>query len=59
VTPRLRQCGNPACRICAYNVPGEVPDSGHQDTLAELLLATAAVIVFGIFAFVLLPVLAS
>jgi hypothetical protein len=59
VTPRLRQCGNPACRICAYNVPGEVPDSGHQDTLAELLLATAAVIIFGIAAIVLWPLVAS
>lgn len=31
VTPRFRPCGNPDCRICAFNEPGKLPDSGHPD----------------------------
>ena len=44
--PSLRQCGNPACRICRNNVPGEPPDSGHppRESLASLFLGLAAIV---------------
>jgi hypothetical protein len=51
----LRPCGNPRCRLCN---PRPVHDD-RQDTLAELLLAGAAIVVLAFVAFVLLPVLAS
>lgn len=57
--PRLRQCGNPDCRICRWN-DDEHDDNGHpDDTLAELLIGAAAIAILFLMAVVLLPVLAS
>jgi len=55
---RLRSCGNPDCRICRLNVPGEPPDSGHPDErlgLAEALIGMAAIVVLFAVFFVILP----
>jgi len=60
--PFLRQCGNPACRICTRNIPGEPPDSGHpagEESLASLLVGAAFIVVALVFVLFLLPVLAS
>ena len=60
MTPRVRPCGNEACRICRHNIAGEAPDSGHpEESLASLLLGAAALLLLFVLAFVLLPVLAS
>jgi hypothetical protein len=59
--PSLRQCGNPACRICTANVPGEPPDSGHpagEESLASLFLGLAAIVVILLFVVLIVPVLA-
>ena len=48
----LRPCGRPGCRLC-----NPLPAEPNHETLAELLLATAAVVVLAFVAFVLLPVL--
>lgn len=59
MTPRLRPCGIPECRICRHNVPGEPPDSGHVEEPEPLVLAligTAALVVLFIVAFVVMPV---
>lgn len=60
MTPRLRPCDDPDCRICRHNVPGEPPDSGHVaegDELASALLGVAAIVLLFIVAFLLIPVL--
>jgi len=59
--PSLRQCGNPACRICTRNIPGEPPDSGHpagEESLASLFLGLAAIVVILLFVVLVVPVLA-
>jgi len=43
MTRRLRDCGNPACRICRWNRDDAPPDSGHPESLASTLLAFAGV----------------
>jgi len=55
VVNELRPCGNPRCRLCN---PRPVHDD-RQDTLAELLLAAAAIVVLAFVAFVLVPVLSG
>jgi hypothetical protein len=56
MTPRLRPCGNPDCRICAFNMRGE-PPAERPDFFAENLLGAAALILFFVFLVMLLPVL--
>ena len=58
--PFLRQCGNPACRICTRNIPGEPPDSGHpagEESLASLFLGLAAIVVILLVVVLLVPVI--
>ena len=64
MTPNLRPCGVPECKICRFNIPGEPPDSGHPDEslahyLVQLALATIFFLSLFVLAFVLLPVLAA
>ena len=59
--PNVVQCGNPTCRICRNNIPGEPPDSGHpagEESLASLFLGLAAIVVILLFVVLLVPVLA-
>lgn len=56
VSTRLRPCGDPNCPICRRPVP---PPPDRHDTLAELLIAAAGLILLAIAAFVVLPILAS
>jgi hypothetical protein len=60
VTPRLRRCGNPDCRICRWR-DEEHPDSGHpvDESVASLLLGTAAVVLWFVLMLLVLPVLAA
>ena len=61
MTPRLRDCGNPACRICRWNRDGYPPDSGHPvrdwRPWAGAVMGTVAIVALAVLAFVLLPVL--
>ena len=56
--PRIRQCGNPDCRICRREREGPPPVT-HDDSIAELLLGAAAIALLFVAAFLLIPVLAS
>ena len=58
MTPRLRSCGRPECRICRWR-DEEHPDSGHppRESLAMALLGLAGIVLLFVLAFVLLPVL--
>lgn len=61
MTPRLRPCGNPECRICRWN-DEQHHDSGHPveapaDTWMNLALGAAALVIAFIFFFVMLPAL--
>ena len=51
----LRPCGRAECRLCN---PRPIHEERHE-TLAELLLGAAMLVLLFILAFVLLPVLAS
>ena len=48
----LRRCTRPGCRLCSNPLP--TPD--HHETLAELFLGGAALVLLFIVLFVLLPV---
>jgi hypothetical protein len=50
----FRPCGRRECRLCN---PRPVHSEPHRDTLAELFLGAAAIVLIFIFTFVLLPVL--
>lgn len=53
MTTPLRPCGRERCRLCN---PRPIHDE-PRDTLPMLLLSAAMLVLLGIFAFVLLPVL--
>jgi hypothetical protein len=53
--PRLIPCGNPDCRICRQR-----PVERRREPLAlDLLVGAIAIVLLAVFAFLLLPVLAS
>jgi hypothetical protein len=52
----FRPCGRRECRLCN---PRPIHAEPHRETLAELFLATAAIVILGIAAFVLWPLVAS
>ncbi len=57
MSPPLRPCGRPECRICRWRA-GDRPDSGQPgETLASLLLGAAVIVLVFTLAFVLLPAL--
>ena len=48
MTPRLRPCDNPVCRICCYRIYGAPPDSGHPEPRRHALLGLAGVVLFAL-----------
>lgn len=57
MSPPVRPCGRPECRICRWQ-SGDQPDSGQPgESPASLALGLAALVLVFILAFVLLPVL--
>ena len=65
MTPRLRPCGNPDCRICQWR-DEEIrdlgyPESGHDEDepLAMTAIGVAAIVLLGVFFFLLAPALLS
>lgn len=59
MTPRLRPCGIPECRICRWNDETH-HDSGHvaeSEPFAVALVGMAAIVLLFVLTFVVLPVM--
>lgn len=57
MTGALRPCGRPEWRLCNPHLRHAVP-TRREETLAELLVGAAAIVVLFVLLFVIVPVMA-
>jgi len=48
MTPRLRPCDNPVCRICRHRILGAPPAEPPREPRASTLLGLAGVVLFAL-----------